>query len=157
MEFTSVPVLTLFEKAVSPLKTQAEERSIELSYSIPENIPRVKADSGKIIWVLVNLIANALRYTDKGGHISLRAEKIGAFAQISVQDDGMGIPFEYQSRIFDKFVQVKGVRDEGGSGLGLAISREIVRAHGGTIWVESAPGKGSTFTFTIPLTEEKAG
>jgi two-component system, NtrC family, sensor histidine kinase KinB len=157
MEFTSVPVLALFEKAVSPLKTQVEERSIELSYEIQEHIPRIKADSGKIIWVIVNLIANALRYTDKGGHISLRAEKLGAFAQISVQDDGMGIPYEYQSRIFDKFVQVKGAREEGGSGLGLSISREIVRAHGGAIWVESTPGKGSTFTFTIPLAEEQAG
>ena len=157
MEFTSVPVRTLFEKAVSPLKTQAEERSIELSYSVPDTVPNVKADPGKIIWVLVNLIANALRYTDKGGHISLRAEKIGVFAHISVQDDGIGIPYEYQSRIFDKFVQVKGVRDEGGSGLGLAISREMVRAHGGAIWVESAPGKGSTFTFTIPLREERTG
>lgn len=151
MEFISVPVRALFEKAVSPLKTQIEERSTELSLLVPEDMPDVKADPGKIIWVIVNLIANALRYIDKGGHISLRAEKIGSFAQISVQDDGIGIPYDYQSRIFEKFVQVKGARDEGGSGLGLAISKEIVRAHGGAIWVESEPGKGSTFTFTIPL------
>ncbi|MFA6472893.1 MAG: ATP-binding protein [Candidatus Latescibacterota bacterium] len=151
MEFISVPVRALFEKAVSPLKTQIEERSTELSISVPEDMPDIKADPGKIIWILVNLIANALRYIDKGGHISLLAEKIGSFAQISVKDDGIGIPYDYQSRIFEKFVQVKGARDEGGSGLGLAISKEIVRAHGGAIWVESEPGKGSTFTFTIPL------
>jgi NtrC-family two-component system sensor histidine kinase KinB len=67
-----------------------------------------------------------------------------------VTDDGAGIPYEYQSRIFDKFVQLKVGRETGGSGLGLAICREIVKAHGGTIWVESAPGQGSKFTFTLP-------
>jgi two-component system, NtrC family, sensor histidine kinase KinB len=151
MEFTSVQAQTLFEKAISSLKTQAEERSIDLSSSVPVDLPNIKADPAKIVWVLVNLIANALRYTDRGGHISLRAEKIGAFVQISVQDNGIGIPYEYQSRIFEKFVQVKGSGYEGGSGLGLAISKEIVRAHGGAIWVESEPGKGSTFAFTIPI------
>jgi NtrC-family two-component system sensor histidine kinase KinB len=67
-----------------------------------------------------------------------------------VQDDGPGIPAEYQSRNFQKFVQVKG-REAGGTGLGLAICKEIVRAHGGAIWVESSPGHGSTFTFTLPI------
>jgi len=72
---------------------------------------------------------------------------------LSVTDNGAGIPFEYQSKIFDKFVQVKNDQAAGGSGLGLAICREIVKAHGGIIWVESIPDQGSTFTFTIPVVE----
>jgi NtrC-family two-component system sensor histidine kinase KinB len=113
-------------------------------------------DANKIGWVLSNLIANALRYTHPGGHIEVRGRRAGGFVYFSVSDDGAGIPKEHQSKIFDKFVQVKaaGLKAggrEGGSGLGLAICREIVRAHGGTIWVDSEPGKGSTFTFTVPI------
>jgi NtrC-family two-component system sensor histidine kinase KinB len=109
----------------------------------------VKGDANKITWVLSNLISNALRYTSSGGHIQLSAESFGSYVQISVSDDGVGIPYEYQSKIFDKFVQVKSDKALGGSGLGLAICKEIVRAHGGTIWVDSVPGAGSTFTFTL--------
>ena len=79
------------------------------------------------------------------------AEAFGPFIQISVSDNGPGIPYEYQSKIFDKFVQVKSDNVLGGSGLGLAICTEIVHAHGGTIWVDSAPGAGSTFRFTVPI------
>ena len=92
-----------------------------------------------------------MRYTPSGGHINLSAESFGPSVQISVSDDGPGIPYEYQSKIFDKFVQVKSDKAVGGSGLGLAICKEIVRAHGGTIWVDSVPGSGSTFTFTLPI------
>jgi NtrC-family two-component system sensor histidine kinase KinB len=153
MEFDRVPVHILCEKAVAVLKTQADEKSIELSFELPEGLPMCKADANKITWVLTNLISNALRYTDSGGHIHLFAEHAGPQVHISVSDDGAGIPYEYQSRIFDKFVQVDSDKDAGGSGLGLAICKEIVRAHGGTIWVDSTPGEGSTFTFTLPVAE----
>ena len=69
-------------------------------------------------------------------------------------DNGPGIPFEVQSKIFDKFVQIKSDKALGGSGLGLTICKEIIRAHGGTIWVDSTPGEGSTFTFTLPIVEK---
>jgi NtrC-family two-component system sensor histidine kinase KinB len=111
----------------------------------------VKVDANQISWVLTNLVSNALHFTPRGGNIQLTAEAFGPFVQISVRDDGPGIPYEYQSKIFDKFVQVKSSNALGGSGLGLAICKEIVRAHGGTIWVDSAPGAGSTFTFTVPV------
>ena len=111
------------------------------------------ADVNKITWVLTNLISNALRYTDSGGHVHLSATRTGPQIHVSVRDDGAGIPYEYQSRIFDKFVQLESDKAVGGSGLGLAICREIVRAHGGTIWVDSTPGEGSTFTFTLPMAE----
>jgi len=151
MTFEVVPVEVLFEKAVTVLKPQADERKIELTYEIADAIPSVKADTNKIVWVLTNLISNALRYTGEGGHINISADKGGPQVHINVKDDGVGIPHELQSRIFEKFVQIKTDRNAGGTGLGLAICREIVRAHGGTIWVDSFPGEGSTFTFTLPV------
>ncbi len=153
IEFDKVQIEPVLQKAVNVLKNQAEEKNIELSYNLPADLPDIKADVNKITWVLTNLISNSLRYTDKGGYIRLSAEQAGSQLYISVSDNGAGIPYEYQSRIFDKFVQVKTEKALGGSGLGLSICREIVRAHGGTIWVESQPGKGSIFTFTVPIAD----
>ena len=116
-------------------------KAVSLTSEITDNMPDVRADANKITWVLTNLISNALRYVSKGGHIGLLAHRIGPHIHISVRDDGPGIPPVYQSKIFQKFVQVKG-REPGGTGLGLAI-KEIVRAHGGAIWVEPSVGKGS--------------
>jgi len=150
MDFDSVSVELLLEKSVGLLKKQADEKSVDLSYTLAGDLPSVKVDVNKITWVLTNLISNALRYTQAGGYIRLSAEQVVSQIHFSVSDNGAGIPYEYQSRIFDKFVQVKTQQSPGGSGLGLAICKEIVRAHGGTIWVDSQPGEGSTFTFTIP-------
>jgi NtrC-family two-component system sensor histidine kinase KinB len=151
IDFDSVPVDLLFEKAVGVMRNQAEERSIALSCEPVSDLPSIEADVNKITWVLTNLISNALRYTGANGFIKLSAKQIGSHIHISVSDNGAGIPYEYQSRIFDKFVQVKTEKALGGTGLGLAICKEIIRAHGGTIWVDSQPGKGSTFTFTVPV------
>ncbi len=151
MEFSSIPVYQLLEKVVNVFKNQAEKEGVSLSLNAPEELPNVKADDHKIAWVLNNLISNALHYTPREGHIKLFAESFASYVQISVRDDGPGIPYEYQSKIFDKFVQVKSDKAIGGSGLGLAICREVVRAHGGTIWIDSVPGYGSTFTFTLPV------
>lgn len=153
MEFSSIPVRLLFEKGVTVFKRQAEEKGVALLFDAPDGLPNVKADDQKMTWVLTNLISNALRYTPAGGHVKLFAESLGPYVHLSVRDDGSGIPYEYQSKIFDKFVQVKSDKALGGSGLGLAICKEVVRAHGGTIWVDSVPGAGSTFTFTLPMAE----
>jgi len=153
MELSSIPISELFEKGITVFKTQSEEKAVSLSFNVPEGLPNVKADHNKITWVLTNLISNALRYTPSGGHITLSAESFGPYVQVSVSDDGPGVPYEYQSKIFDKFVQVKSDKAVGGSGLGLAICKEIVRAHGGTIWVDSIPGAGSKFTFSLPVVE----
>ncbi|MHC1743555.1 MAG: ATP-binding protein [Syntrophobacteraceae bacterium] len=152
LEFESVPVRNLFQHVDAVFRAQVREKGATFSVDPPEEPLRIRADSTKITWVLTNLISNGLRYVAKGGHIGISAHRVGSAAHISVRDDGPGIPLEYQTRIFQKFVQVKG-RETGGSGLGLAICKEIVRAHGGTIWVESSPGQGSTFTFTVPTAE----
>lgn len=149
MEFEDVPVSTLFEHMQAVFKSQMDLKEVAFSSEIHGDLPLVRADANKIAWVLSNLVSNALRYVNKGGHVVLWACGVGPHVHLSVKDDGPGIPAEYQTRIFHKFVQVKG-QETGGSGLGLAICKEIVRAHGGTIWVESAPGSGSVFTFTLP-------
>jgi NtrC-family two-component system sensor histidine kinase KinB len=151
MEFERTSLPALFDKVVADMRLQAERKSVELSWQAPESFPAVKADAHKIAWVLTNLVANALNFTAAGGYIRLSTERIGSLAYVSVKDDGSGIPVEYQSRIFDKFVQVGDQKGSPTSGLGLAISKEIIRAHGGTIWVDSAPQEGSTFTFTVPV------
>ena len=152
MEFDRVPSRVLAEKAVGVFKAQAEEKHIELTADVPEDVPEVQADANKITWVLTNLITNALRYADR--KITVSARHAGGWVHLSVADDGEGIPQEYQSRIFEKFVQVKSDKSVGGTGLGLAICKEIVRAHKGTIWVDSTPGEGSTCTFTLPVAQQ---
>lgn len=151
MEMDIVPLGLglVFEKAASVMEAQAEERGVALAMEPPSGLPKVEGDPNKITWVLVNLLGNALRHTQSGGHVRVAASLVKDHVQVSVNDDGEGIPLEYQTKIFDKFVQVKSDRTSGGSGLGLAICKEIVRAHGGAIWVESSPGEGSTFTFTL--------
>ena len=141
----------LCDQALSVIKAQADAKGIELTLGVPEDLPEVTADPHKIVWVLVNLLANAVRYTKAGGHIKLAGELVGKQVYLSVIDDGQGIPLDVQPRIFDKFVHGKPSDGNGGSGLGLAISKEIVKAHRGTIWVDSIPGQGSTFTFTLPV------
>jgi NtrC-family two-component system sensor histidine kinase KinB len=153
LAFDRVPIAFLCEKAAMALKIQADEKGIALACELPEGLPEVRVDANKITWILTNLIANALRYTERGGHIRVAAQAAGSQVHVSVADDGAGIPYEFQSRIFDKFVKVKGDQETDGTGLGLTICREIVRAHGGTIWVDSKPGAGSTFTFTLPIGE----
>jgi two-component system, NtrC family, sensor histidine kinase KinB len=149
MEFENISLHALCENAVGVLKSQIEAKGICLTMDLPQQLPLVKADANKMIWVLTNLISNALHYTESGGSIRLSAEQLGLYVHVSVSDNGPGIPFEVQSKIFDKFVQIKSDKALGGTGLGLTICKEIVRAHGGTIWVDSTPGEGSTFTFTL--------
>ena len=150
MEYDNIHVATLFDHVRSLFKSQIDIKQIELTTEFLDKLPPVRVDENKITWVLTNLVSNALRYVGNGGHIHLMAYRFGPNIHISVQDDGPGIPLEYQSKIFQKFVQVKG-RKTGGTGLGLAICKEIIRAHGGAIWVESSEGGGSTFIFTLPV------
>ncbi len=152
LEFEKVPVQTLFEHVQEVFKGQAEMKQVKLTSELAGDLPEVRADANKVAWVLTNLISNALRYVRQDGQIQIAAKKVGPHVHLSVRDNGPGIPPEYQSKIFQKFFQVKG-RQSGGTGLGLAICKEIVRAHGGAIWVESSAGQGSTFTFTLPVAQ----
>lgn len=150
LDLEKASVQPLIERAAAILTRQLEEKKISVEYKIQEELPLARIDLNKISWVLTNLVANAVRLAPIGGHIKLSARPVGKHIHVSVQDDGPGIPLEYQSKIFQKFVQIKG-SESGGTGLGLAICKEIIRAHGGSIWVESTLGKGSTFTFALPM------
>ena len=154
MELENISVSAVCQNATDVLKTQIEAKGVNFALDLHPGLPNVKADANKIIWVLTNLISNALRYTDSGGNIRLSAEQLGPYVHVSVSDNGPGIPYEIQSKIFDKFVQIKSDKALGGSGLGLTICKEIIRAHGGTIWVDSIPEEGSTFTFTLPVVQK---
>ncbi len=149
MEKTTTDPGSLVEKAIELLKIQAEDKQVEIISQMAGNLPKVEADFNKVTWVMTNLIANALRYAKKT--IEVVTRRHGTWISIAVVDDGPGIDPAYQQKIFDKFVQVKTEKDVGGTGLGLAICKEIIKAHGGTIWVDSTPGHGSTFTFTLPV------
>lgn len=151
MDIADVPLGLIIDKAVETMKPQAEKASVSLNAEYPKNLSPVQADANKIVWVLTNLISNAIRHTHAEGFIKVSAEDSGHYVQINVQDNGEGIPYENQVRIFDKFFQVKEVPGKSGSlGIGLTICKEILKAHGGIIWVDSTPGEGSTFSFTLP-------
>ena len=132
---------------------EAESRHIRLQTTVEPDTPPVQADPDRIAQVLVNLLANAMRHTPDGGlvAVSVRRHDDGGVA-VSVRDTGAGIAEKDIPHVFDRFYRTDEARDRstGGSGLGLAIAKGIVEAHGGRIWVDSEPGRGAAFTFTIP-------
>lgn len=151
MEFEKVNIENIIEATIRPFKQQAEEKNIFLKNKVRDASLFAWADSNKVGWVISNLIGNALRYTEAAGHINVGAELAGRYIHVFVEDTGIGIPPEYQDKIFDKFFRAKNKEDDtSGTGLGLAIAREIIEAHNGKIWVESIEGEGSKFIFTIP-------
>jgi PAS domain S-box-containing protein len=139
----------LIDEATEELRPQVESKGLGFKVEAPVTLPAVRADRSLVERVLVNLVVNAIRYTQHG-EIKISAQPRGNSLAVSVSDTGSGIPHEYLPHIFDKFVQVPGAATRG-AGLGLAISRLIVEAHGGQISVQSEQGKGSTFTFTLPI------
>lgn len=143
----------LVEQALSQVGILTMRKKLELKVEVPPNLPDLSVDKDRIVRVLVNLLANAVQHTQSGGRISVCASCGGGMINISVSDTGEGIPKEYHSKIFDKFVQAEShkTRKRSSSGLGLTFCKLVIEAHGGRIWVDSAPGVGSVFTFTLPL------
>ena len=148
-QLATVSARDLLTTAVKELRPQVETKGLKLSVDVPVELPWVSVDRLQIERVISNLIINALRHT-KNGEIKISAERRENHVSVSVRDTGSGIPSEYLPHIFDKFVQVPDA-PTGGAGLGLTISKSIVEAHGGQISVQSEVGRGTTFTFTLPL------
>lgn len=142
----------LVHKSVSSLKPIAKEKGITLSFTVGSDL-EIQCDALKIMQAVMNLIDNAIKYTDKGGHVWVSIQKSGTNAAIAVKDDGCGIPEAEIPYIFDRFYRVDKARsrDTGGSGLGLNISQKIALLHGGRIDVQSVEGKGSIFTLYLPI------
>lgn len=149
-QLSPVNARNLIGSAAEALRPQVEAKELQFKIEIPPDIPSMLADRTQIERVIVNLVGNAMRYTRRGGEIQIGAARREHAVAVSVCDTGSGIPSEYLPHIFDKFVQVPDA-PTGGAGLGLAISKSIVEAHGGQISVQSELGRGSTFTFTLPV------
>ncbi|HSE22334.1 MAG TPA: ATP-binding protein [Pyrinomonadaceae bacterium] len=148
-QLATVSARDLLSTAVKELRPQVEAKGLKLTVDAPVELPWVSVDRLQIERVLGNLVINALRHT-KNGEIKISAEQREDHVAVSVHDTGSGIPGEYLPHVFDKFVQVPDA-PTGGAGLGLTISKSIVEAHGGQISVQSQIGRGTTFTFTLPL------
>jgi NtrC-family two-component system sensor histidine kinase KinB len=151
MHFASTDPRAILDSVVQYFGGQAGERNIEIESQCTEGLGKIWCDEERLMLVFSNLVTNAINAIGQNGRIIMNAEAYGSFVAFSVRDNGPGIPLAYQNRIFDRFVQVQTANTAKGTGLGLTISRDIVRAHGGSIWVESNPGEGAAFYFTIPV------
>jgi two-component system phosphate regulon sensor histidine kinase PhoR len=153
VEFSTVGLMELIEACAETTLLKADRKEITLEIEVPPKLPAVRGDAGLMRDVLQNLLDNAIQYTPQGGHIRVTADAGDRDAVVTVADTGIGIPLADQERIFERFyrVDVARSREAGGTGLGLSIAKHIVEAHGGRLWVESAVGQGSRFSFSIPL------
>jgi two-component system phosphate regulon sensor histidine kinase PhoR len=147
----------LIQNAVADLKPLADEKSISLQYQLPDkHVPEVFGDRNLIEQVLINLLSNAIKYSPKGAWARVAVSHQNGHVAVAVQDNGLGIPKESLPRLFEKFYRVRcdDRKDIIGTGLGLSLVKQIIDVHQGTIRVESEHGKGSKFTFTMPILKE---
>lgn len=149
-EVTLPDILEELKRTMTPILAPRKQ---SLDTEVEKGLPRVYADKGKIKQVLLNLLANAARFTPDGGKLKIEAVRKGGWCHVSVVDNGIGIKKEDQERIFEPFHQLDNllIGEKGGAGLGLTVAKQIIEKHGGKIWVESEYGKGSRFTFTLLL------
>lgn len=151
--YEEVDILPILQGVMSTAVGLTKDKGLDLTLDVPEELPPVRIDKTRIRQVLLNLLSNAAKFTESGG-ITVRARSIdAAFLCISVTDTGIGIAPEHQHMIFEEFRQVQGelTRAYQGTGLGLPITKRLVEMHGGKMWLESTPGVGSTFYFTLPI------
>ncbi len=155
--FTPIPVKPLLQEIANIFAETSEAH--EITVSCPDELPSIIADEQKIHRVLKNLMSNAIKYSPDGGPVTISAKllKKKKMLSIAVSDRGLGIPLEAQDQLFDRFFRVyhPEIKNIGGTGLGLALVKEIVKIHEGDVRVKSAPGKGSTFYFELPINGPK--
>ena len=157
LKVENIPILDLIHDVSDFVKEAAERKKISISQTeIPPSLV-IEADRNDLEQIFINLLDNAIKYTPEGGRVIVSAiEKDRGEIEFSIQDNGIGIPKEDIPRIFERFYRVDKGRSQalGGTGLGLSIVKHLVQAHGGKVWVESQPGKGSAFFFTLPKQPE---
>lgn len=151
LKLEPVNLNSLVEEAIAGLTPQARKQEVTLKKSLQADLPVVKVDKDRIRNAMVNLIHNAIKFTPSGGKVIISTKLAEDSVIVAIADNGVGIPGEDLPHIFERFYKVDKARSGGGTGLGLAIAKHIVQAHGGNIWVESEEGKGSTFSFSLPL------
>jgi signal transduction histidine kinase len=153
LEVSTFDLRATLDTALTLVRERAMRHDIELKLSVDLGLGDIAADERKLKQVLLNLLSNAVKFTPDGGRITLAAERTDGSVEVSVSDTGIGIAAEDQDAIFEEFRQVGNdyTRKREGTGLGLTLTKKFVEMHGGTIWVKSEPGQGSTFTFALPL------
>ncbi len=158
LQLEPVPISDIAYRTIEKLHTLAQSKNIALDVRVADGLLSVNGDRRWLEHVMTNLVDNAIKFTPQGGEVRVLARKRASKVVVQVVDSGIGISPEAQKNLFEKFYQVDGsaTREAGGTGLGLYIARQIIEAHGGKIWVESQVGKGSAFSFSLPLTQSPA-
>jgi signal transduction histidine kinase len=152
LEVEPITLAPLIGRVVAEVAMARAGAGIDLTREVPDTLVPVHADRERLHQVLFNLLDNAVRFTQRGGHVRVVAAQRDGSCEVSVEDDGPGIPQSELELVFERFYRVdpSRSRDDGGTGIGLAIARSIVEAHGGRIWAENRPGRGARFTFSLP-------
>ncbi len=155
---TTVSIKRVVEEVVDSFHHEASMKQIVLHADTGQDQLVVEGDASKISIALSNLVKNGITFTNEGGNVYINAEKIPGYVKVSVIDDGIGIPTQDLPRVFERFYQVEShlTRKHSGMGLGLSVAKVMIEMHGGRIWVESEEGKGSNFTFILPLDVSQA-
>jgi signal transduction histidine kinase len=153
LEPSQVDVDGAVADALTLIRERAQAHRITLVKDVDASLGTIVADERKFKQILLNLLSNAVKFTPDGGRIEVNARRVDGAARIAVVDTGIGIAPEDQEAVFEEFRQVGRdyTKKQEGTGLGLALTRKFVELHGGRIWLESTPGRGSAFTFMIPL------
>jgi signal transduction histidine kinase len=146
-------ISNIIERTATMARAKAQLKGLMLSLSVPEGLPPVYVDGQRIGQVLHNLLDNAVAHTESGGTVTISSQRNGEWVEVSVADTGEGIPPGELQNVFERFYRVDKSRSRatGGTGIGLTIVKRLVEAHGGRIEVQSEPGKGSRFAFTVPI------
>jgi GAF domain-containing protein len=159
LQIEAVQIREVIDDVVESVKNQVEKKNLHLTLNVAENLPEIRADYGRMVQIVTNLMSNAYKYTPSGGDITVIAKtycngkgEVDGI-EVSVQDTGYGISEEDKTKLFTNFFRSsdQNIRDEPGTGLGLSITKKIIESHGGALTFESEHGKGSVFTFTAPL------
>jgi signal transduction histidine kinase len=153
LELAPFDLPAALENALTLVRERVERHGLTVTLSADPGLGQLVGDERKVKQVLLNLLSNAVKFTPEGGRIAVSARPADGMVEIAVADTGIGIAPEDQEAIFEEFRQAGHdyARKREGTGLGLALARRFVELHGGRLWVESAPGQGSTFRFTLPL------
>jgi signal transduction histidine kinase len=156
LELSDYSIQDIAQTVRSTLEPLAADKKLAFRVELAPNLPSGQGDGRRLTQVLINLVGNAIKFTD-AGEIAIKAEANNGSFHVSVRDTGPGISAVDQGKLFQEFQQADNAitRKKGGTGLGLAISKRIIEMHGGNIWVESEPGQGSTFAFTLPIVVER--
>jgi len=156
LELSDYSIQDIAQTVRSTLEPLATDKKLTFKVEMPSELPPGRGDGRRLTQVLINLVGNAIKFTD-AGEVAIKAEANNGSFHVLVRDTGPGISSADQVRLFQEFQQADNAitRKKGGTGLGLAISKRIIEMHGGRIWVESQPGQGSTFAFTLPVVVER--